>query len=53
MDQDLDALNFKATDSLRVDARRDVPIWASWWVLAALMLFLGLEWFIRRRFGLI
>jgi hypothetical protein len=53
LDQDLETLNFKATERLRVDARKDVPIWASWWVLTSLLLSLGLEWFIRRRFGLV
>lgn len=53
LDEDLDALNFRVTESLRVDARKDVPVWASWWVLTVLMFSLGLEWFIRRRFGLI
>ena len=48
----LNALDFKPTQSLRVDERKDVPIWSSGWVLILLALSLGTEWLIRRRHGM-
>ena len=48
----LNALDFKPTQSLRVDERKDVPIWSSGWVLILLALSLGTEWLIRRRRGM-
>ena len=48
----LNELDFNTTQSLRVDERKDVPIWSSGWVLVLLSIALGTEWFIRRRRGL-
>jgi uncharacterized membrane protein len=36
---------------VRVNWRRDVELWSSWWTLVACLLLLGLEWGLRRRFG--
>jgi len=49
----LSQLTFRETKHLRVDARKDVPVWATWWVLALLITALGSEWLIRRRIGLV
>lgn len=48
-----DELTFKKTKNLRVDARKDEPVWATWWVLLLLIASLGSEWLIRRRVGLV
>ena len=37
---------------LKVNRRKDVPIWSSWAILALALLFPSLEWFLRRRWGL-
>ena len=49
---DLDELSFKETESIRVDQRKDVPLWSNLWILLVLSLFLGSEWFLRRRNGM-
>ena len=49
---DPDDLPRKAADSLLAVDRRSEPLWASPWLLAALVLPLGLEWVLRRRMGL-
>ncbi len=49
----LNGLEFKETQSLRVDERKDVPIWSNAWVLVLLALSLGTEWLLRRRRGMI
>ena len=49
---DLDELSFKETESIRVDQRKDVPLWSNLWILLVLSLFLGSEWFLRRRHGM-
>jgi uncharacterized membrane protein len=49
----LSQLSFRQTSNLRVDARKDVPVWATWWVLALLITALGSEWLIRRKIGLV
>lgn len=46
-----DDLAFVAPQTLRVNWRRDVELWSRWWSLLACVLFLGLEWAVRRRYG--
>lgn len=53
LSDDLSQLPLRETKNLRVDARKDVPVWATWWVLALLIASLGSEWLIRRRIGLV
>ena len=53
LNDDFDQLTFRQTKNLRVDARKDEPIWATWWMLILLIISLGFEWFIRRRIGLV
>lgn len=36
---------------VEVGRAKDQPLWDRWWALAALAVFLGAEWFLRRRFG--
>jgi SAM-dependent methyltransferase len=40
-----------ARDGLRVDARRDVPLWNGWLALVLLVATFGGEWLLRRRQG--
>ncbi len=48
----LDDLERSEPRVLKVNRRRDVPLWASgWWLLIAVLLPSG-EWFLRRRWGL-
>jgi SAM-dependent methyltransferase len=41
----------RARDGLRVDARRDVPLWNGWLALLLLLVAFGGEWWLRRRQG--
>jgi hypothetical protein len=41
----------KARDGLRVDARRDLPLWNGWLALLLLVATFGGEWLLRRRQG--
>lgn len=41
----------KARGGLRVDARRDVPLWNGWLALLLLVATFGGEWLLRRRLG--
>src|SRR5690606_8029688 len=38
-------------DGLRVDARRDLPLWNGWVALVLLLATFGGEWLLRRRQG--
>ena len=49
----LDGLERVTPDVLKVNRRKDVPIWSSWAILALALLFPSLEWFLRRRWGLL
>lgn len=49
---DPDDLPRKGADALLAVDRRSEPVWANPWLLAALILPLGLEWIWRRRMGL-
>jgi hypothetical protein len=40
-----------AKDGLRVDARRDLPLWNGWLALFLLVATFGGEWWLRRRQG--
>lgn len=41
----------KARDGMRVDARRDLPLWNGWLALVLLVATFGGEWLLRRRQG--
>lgn len=40
-----------AADGMRVDARRDVPLWSRWPTLLLIVFAFGGEWLLRRRHG--
>jgi hypothetical protein len=40
-------------EAARQLAHRQQPVWDRWWVLAGLLILLGLEWWLRRREGLL
>ncbi|MBL4684074.1 MAG: VWA domain-containing protein [Nannocystaceae bacterium] len=46
-----DPSNLLATDGMRVDTRRDVPLWNGWLALVVLVGAFGGEWLVRRRHG--
>ena len=51
--EDIDRLERVEPRVVKVNRRRDVALWASvWWLLAAVV-FLGSEWFFRRRWSLL
>lgn len=53
LDDGLDDLERTEPRVLKVNRRRDVPLWANaWWLLVALLL-PSTEWFLRRRWGLL
>ena len=38
---------------LQVNRRKDVPIWSNVWILILALIIPSLEWFLRRRWGLL
>lgn len=53
LDEGLDGLARVEPRVLKVNRRRDVPVWSSvWWLLLAVLL-PSAEWFLRRRWGLL
>jgi hypothetical protein len=46
-------LEFREPRAVRVNWRRDVELWSRWWSLLACVALLGLEWMVRRRYGLL
>jgi len=48
---DVADMGFRPAEIARVDRRRDLPLWDHWWTLAAAVALLGLEWWLRRRWG--
>jgi uncharacterized membrane protein len=48
---DVADLGFRPAEVARVNRRRDVPLWATWWTLGGAALLLGAEWWLRRRWG--
>lgn len=53
LDEGLDGLARVEPRVLKVNRRRDVPVWSSaWWLLLGVLL-PSVEWFLRRRWGLL
>ena len=48
----VDELPWLAVRARRIADREDVPLWDTWWVLAAAVLLFGIEWWWRKRLRL-
>jgi uncharacterized membrane protein len=48
---ELPQLSFREPRVLQVNWQRDVELWSRWWSLLLVVLLLGAEWALRRRFG--
>jgi uncharacterized membrane protein len=48
-----DQLNFEKPKVMRVNKRQDIPLWSSSWMMILMLSILSLEWFLRRRWGLL
>jgi uncharacterized membrane protein len=48
---DLPELALKTSQSVKVNRKRNIEIWTWPWLLVALSVLLGAEWFLRRRWG--
>ncbi|MEZ4466737.1 MAG: hypothetical protein R3F43_20395 [bacterium] len=53
LDQGLDGLDRVEPAVVKVNRRKDVPLWSSGWLLLLAVLFPSAEWFLRRRWGLL
>ncbi len=49
----LEGLNLVEPRVLKINRRRDVPLWSSVWLLLIAVLLPSIEWFLRRRWGLL
>jgi len=43
----------KPPEMVQVNRRKDIPVWSNGWVLALMIIMPTLEWFLRRRWGLL
>jgi hypothetical protein len=50
---DVEDLRFRPASVLRINRRRDVPLWDTPFTLLLLVVLLGTEWWFRRRWGLL
>ena len=46
-------LTRKEAKVMKVNRRKDIPLWSQAWVLVVLVLLPSLEWFLRRKWGLL
>ncbi len=53
LDEGLEDLARNEPRVVKVNRRRDVPLWASGWLLLVAVLLPSAEWFLRRRWGLL
>ncbi len=53
LDDGLDGLELVEPRVLKINRRRDVPLWSSVWFLLIAVLLPSIEWFLRRRWGLL
>ena len=46
-------LSFKQAKVMKVNRRKDIAVWSHYWVLLVLITLPSLEWFLRRKWGLL
>ena len=53
MSDGLDGLSLIVPKVLKVNRRKDVAVWSSFWFLLIALIAPSIEWFLRRRWGLL
>ncbi len=53
LNDSLDQVERREPRVLKVNRRKDVPVWSSGWLLILAVLLPGAEWYLRRRWGLL